>query len=131
VAWVDSRDELLARSDVVSLHVPAKSDTRGLVDADFLGKLRPGAILLNTSRGEVVDEVALLEAVHSDKIAGAGLDVFDREPLPLDHPLRRAPRTVLTPHLGYVTEKTYEVFYGDAVEDVAAWMAGAPVRLLT
>jgi phosphoglycerate dehydrogenase-like enzyme len=125
------KDELFATADVVTVHLVLSDRSRGLIAKAEFDRMKTTAILVNTSRGPIVDEVALLEAVHSDKIAGAGLDVFDREPLPLDHPLRRAPRTVLTPHLGYVTEKTYEVFYGDAVEDVAAWMAGAPVRLLT
>jgi phosphoglycerate dehydrogenase-like enzyme len=93
--------------------------------------MKPSAILVNTSRGPIVDEEALLAALNSGSIAGAGLDVFDREPLPLDHPFRRAPRTVLTPHLGYVTGKTYEVFFREAVEDVAAFLAGSPIRVLT
>jgi phosphoglycerate dehydrogenase-like enzyme len=85
---------------------------------------------VNTSRGPIVDEDALLTALHSGAIAGAGLDVYDEEPLPGGHPLRAAPRTVLTPHLGYVTDDGYRTFYGDAVEDVAAFAAGRPVRVL-
>jgi phosphoglycerate dehydrogenase-like enzyme len=92
--------------------------------------MKPTAVLVNTSRGPIVDQQALLDALHAGRIAGAGLDVFETEPLSRDHPLRSAPRTVLTPHLGYVTRGTYEVFYGEAVEDVAAWVAGAPVRVL-
>jgi phosphoglycerate dehydrogenase-like enzyme len=88
------------------------------------------AYLINTSRGPIVDEPALIEALREGTIAGAGLDVFDREPLPADHPLRELRRAVLTPHLGYVTCRTYEVFYRDAVEDVTAFLAGAPVRVL-
>jgi phosphoglycerate dehydrogenase-like enzyme len=86
--------------------------------------------LVNTSRGPIVDEAALLDALHSGRLGGAGLDVFDREPLPIDHPLRSAPRTVLAPHLGYVTDGTYRVFYEDAVEDVLAWQRGEPVRVI-
>ena len=88
--------------------------------------MQPTAFLVNTSRGPIVDEEALLAALHEGTIAGAGLDVYDKEPLPPDHPLREAPRTVLTPHLGYVTTGTYEVFFRDAVEDVAAWCAASP-----
>ena len=92
--------------------------------------MKPTAILVNTSRGPIVDQQALLGALHGGRIAGAGLDVFDEEPLAQDSPFRTAPRTVLTPHLGYVTRNTYEVFYREAVEDVAAWIAGNPIRVL-
>jgi phosphoglycerate dehydrogenase-like enzyme len=88
------------------------------------------AVLVNTSRGPIVDEKALIDVLQKGLIAGAGLDVFDEEPLPLDHPLRSLPRTVLTPHLGYVTRGTYEVYYREAVEDVAAFLAGSPVRVI-
>jgi phosphoglycerate dehydrogenase-like enzyme len=93
--------------------------------------MKDTAILVNTSRGPIVDEAALIDALAGERIAGAGLDVFDREPLPDDHPLRREPRAVLTPHLGYVTKATYEVFYRGAVEDVAAFLAGEPIRVIT
>jgi phosphoglycerate dehydrogenase-like enzyme len=92
--------------------------------------MKPSAYLVNTSRGPIVDTKALVAALAADTIAGAGIDVFDTEPLAADHPLRSAPNTVLTPHLGYVTEDTYEVFFGDAVEDVLAYLDGAPVRLV-
>jgi phosphoglycerate dehydrogenase-like enzyme len=85
---------------------------------------------VNTSRGPIVDQEALLTALHTGNIAGAGLDVYDEEPLPAGHPLRSAPRTVLTPHLGYVTDDGYRMFYGDAVEDIAAFAAGQPVRVV-
>jgi phosphoglycerate dehydrogenase-like enzyme len=124
------RDELFATADVVTVHLLLSRRTRGLIGADDLGRMKPTAVLVNTSRGPIVDQQALLDALHSGRIAGAGLDVFETEPLPRDHPLRSAPRTVLTPHLGYVTRGTYEVFYGEAVEDVAAWVAGEPVRVL-
>ena len=124
------KDDLLARSDVVSLHLRLSDRTRGVVGARELGLMRPTSYLVNTSRGPLIDESALVDALTSGQIAGAALDVFDREPLPVDHPLRSAPNTVLTPHLGYVTDGSYAVFYGDAVEDVVAWQAGVPVRVI-
>ena len=92
--------------------------------------MKPTAFLINTSRGPIVDEPALIAALESKSIAGAGIDVFDPEPLPADHPFRRLPNTVVTPHIGYVTEDTYRVFFTDAIEDINAWLAGNPVRLL-
>ena len=92
--------------------------------------MKPTALLVNTSRGPIVDEGALVGALRGGAIAGAGLDVYDREPLPPDHPLLELPNTVLTPHLGYVAEDGYRLFYGQTVEDVEAWLAGAPVRVL-
>jgi phosphoglycerate dehydrogenase-like enzyme len=124
------RDELFATSDVVTIHLLLSKRTRGLITADDLALMKHTAVLINTSRGPIVEQEALLDALHDGSIGGAGLDVFDKEPLPVDHPLRSAPRSVLTPHLGYVTRNTYEVFYRDAVEDVAAFLAGAPVRVL-
>jgi phosphoglycerate dehydrogenase-like enzyme len=125
-----AKDELFRRADVVSIHLVLSDRTRGLVGADGLALMKPTAYLVNTSRGPIVDEPALLDALHSGRIAGAGIDVYDTEPLPPSHPLRFAPNTVLTPHIGYVTTGTYEVFYREAVEDIAAWLAGAPVRVL-
>ena len=125
------KDELFGTSDVVTVHTLLSKRTRGLIGADDLARMKPTAILVNTSRGPIVDQQALLDALQGGRIAGAGLDVFDEEPLPRDHPLRTAPRTVLTPHLGYVTRDTYEIFYREAVEDVAAWIAGSPLRVLT
>src|SRR3954451_7765203 len=124
------REELFATADVVTIHVLLSKRTRGLITADDLALMKHTAVLINTSRGPIVGEQGLLDALRDGTIAGAGLDVFDEEPLPKDHPLRSAPRTVLTPHLGYVTRGTYEVFYGEAVEDVAAWAAGEPVRVM-
>jgi len=124
------KDELLATSDVVTVHLVLSERTRGLVGRDELARMKRSAILVNTSRGPVVDEAALLEALSEGHLAGVGLDVYDREPLPADAALRTAPRTVLTPHLGYVTRDTYRVFYGDAVEDVAAFLRGTPIRAL-
>jgi phosphoglycerate dehydrogenase-like enzyme len=124
------KDELFARSDFLSIHLVLSDRSRGLVGARELASMKPTAYLINTSRGPIVDEAALIAALERGGIAGAGLDVFDREPLPADHPILRAPRTVLTPHLGYVTEETYRVFYGDALEDIEAFFAGKPVRVL-
>ncbi|MGH9057728.1 MAG: D-2-hydroxyacid dehydrogenase family protein [Acidimicrobiales bacterium] len=122
---------LFASSDFVSLHVVLGPGTVGLVGEAELRTMQPGAYLVNTSRGPVVDEGALLRALEEGWIAGAGLDVFDREPLPEDDPLRSAPRCVLTPHVGYVTLDTYSRFYGEALEDVVAYLAGTPVRVLS
>jgi phosphoglycerate dehydrogenase-like enzyme len=124
------REELFSTADVLTIHTLLSKRTRGLVGPDDLGRMKPTAILINTSRGPIVRQDALLDALTTGRIAGAGLDVFDEEPLPADHPLRSAPRTVLTPHLGYVTRNTYEVFYREAVEDVAAWLAGNPLRVI-
>lgn len=125
-----SKEELFASSDVVTVHYKLGPRSAGLVGAPELALMKPSAYLVNTSRGPVVDTAALLVALNSGAIAGAGLDVFDAEPLPSGHPLRSAPRTVLTPHLGYVTDDGYQVFYGQAVEDIAAFTAGSPVRVL-
>jgi phosphoglycerate dehydrogenase-like enzyme len=123
-------DELLRSSDVVSIHLRLSDRSRGLVGARELALMRPGALLINTSRGPIVDEAALLEALHAGAIGGAGLDVFDVEPLPVDHPLRSAPRTLLTPHLGYVTDATFRLFFEEAVQDIEAFLDGAPIRIL-
>jgi phosphoglycerate dehydrogenase-like enzyme len=124
-------DDLLVRSDVATIHLRLSERSRGLLGARELDLLGPEGYLVNTSRGPIVDEAALVQALRTGRIAGAGLDVYDVEPLPADHPLRTAPRTVLAPHLGYVALDSYRAFYVDAVEDVAAWVAGAPVRVLT
>jgi phosphoglycerate dehydrogenase-like enzyme len=121
---------LFERADIVSVHYKLSERSRGLVGAAELAAMKPSAYLVNTSRGPIVDTDALLAALESGSIAGAGIDVYDTEPAPADHPLRRAPHTILTPHLGYVTEDTYDVFFGDAVEDVLAYLDGAPVRLV-
>lgn len=126
-----AKDELFATSDVVSIHLVLSNRTRGLVGERELRAMKPTAILVNTSRGPIVDEPALVRALHEGWMAGAGLDVFDQEPLPADHPLRTAPRTVLSPHVGYVTDGLYEVFYREIVEDVAAFAAGTPIRVIT
>lgn len=125
-----AKDELFSVSDVITVHYKLSERSADLIGVRELGLMKPTAFLVNTSRGPIVDEEALLTALHSGTIAGAGLDVYDEEPLPGGHPLRSAPRTVLTPHLGYVTDDGYRTFYADAVEDVAAFAAGRPVRVL-
>jgi phosphoglycerate dehydrogenase-like enzyme len=129
-ATLVSQEELLSRSDIVSLHLVLSERTRGLIGARQLGLMKPTAYLVNTSRGPLVDESALVQALQKGTIAGAGLDVFDEEPLPRDHVLRTLPNTVITPHLGYVTEETYRVFYGQAVEGIQAFLQGEPLRVL-
>jgi phosphoglycerate dehydrogenase-like enzyme len=126
-----SKEELFASADIVTIHYKLSPRSAGLVGAREIALMQPGAYLVNTSRGPLVDTDALLEALRSGAIAGAALDVYDEEPLPAGHPLRNAPRTVLTPHIGYVTDDGYRVFYSEAVEDIAAFAAGQPVRVLT
>ena len=122
------KDELLARSDAVSIHLVLSDRTRGLIGAADLARMKPGAILVNTSRGPIIDEKALLVALQARRIVAA-LDVFDREPLPPDHPLRRAPNTVMTPHLGYGVRETWEQFYPQSLENALAFLDGNPVRV--
>jgi phosphoglycerate dehydrogenase-like enzyme len=124
------KDELFRESDVVSLHVRLSDRSRGLVGARELGLMKPSALLINTSRGPLVDEAALIEALRNGRIAGAGLDVYDVEPLPPEHPFRALPNTVLTPHIGYLTDDLLRVFYRDTVEDVLAYLEGSPIRVL-
>lgn len=122
--------ELFAQADVVSLHLILSDRSRGIVGATELAAMKPGAMLVNTSRGPLVDQPALLEALHAGRIQ-AGIDVYDIEPLPADHPLLKAPNTVLTPHLGYVTEENYRAYFQGAVEAIEAFQAGAPIRVIT
>ena len=124
------KDELLARADVITIHLVLGERSRGLIGARDFALMKPSAILINTSRGPIVDEAALIEALGTRRIRSAGLDVYDEESLPPGHPLRRLPNVVLSPHLGYVTEGTYRMFYEDTVEAIAAWRSGAPVRVL-
>jgi phosphoglycerate dehydrogenase-like enzyme len=120
---------LFAGSDVVSIHVVLSERTRGLVGAPELALMSPHAYLINTSRGPIVDEAALIAALRTGRIAGAGLDVFDVEPPAPDHPLRRLPNVTLSPHLGYVTREMLSAFYSDTVEAVTAWLDGTPIRI--
>ncbi|MFF7237223.1 NAD(P)-dependent oxidoreductase [Streptomyces collinus] len=130
VELAPSKEDLLATSDFVSVHLALSERTRGLVGAAELALMKPDAYLVNTSRAAIVDQDALLAALHEGRIAGAGVDVFDVEPLPPGHPMRTAPRLLATPHLGYVSRANYATYYGQAVEDIAAYLAGAPVRRL-
>jgi phosphoglycerate dehydrogenase-like enzyme len=125
-----SKLSLLETSDYVSIHLVLSARTRALLGRDDLRRMKPTAYLINTSRGPIVDETALVEALTERWIAGAGLDVFDVEPPRPDSPFRSLPNVLATPHLGYVTEANYRVYYGEAAEDVAAFLAGAPVRVV-
>jgi len=126
-----AKDELFKRSDVVSIHSVLSPRTRGLVGAREFALMKPTALLINTSRGPIIDEAALLAALREKRIAGFGGDTFDVEPLPGDHPLRSEPRALLTPHLGYVTEETYRGFYAGMVQAIEAWLAGKPINVLS
>ncbi len=125
-----SKEELFARSDVVTIHLLLSERTTGLVGAADLARMKPSAILVNTSRGPIVDEAALLETLRARRIRAAAIDVFSTEPLPAGDPVRGLDNVVLTPHIGYVTEDTYRLFYGQMVEDIAAWANGAPIRTI-
>jgi phosphoglycerate dehydrogenase-like enzyme len=125
------KEELFRRADFLTIHTVLSKRTQGLVGSGDLAAMKPTAYLINTSRGPIVDERALVATLESGKIAGAALDVYDQEPLPADHVLRRLENVVLTPHLGYVTAENYRVFYGDAVENVRGFLAGNPIRVIT
>jgi phosphoglycerate dehydrogenase-like enzyme len=122
--------ELLRQSDFVTLHLVLSARSRGIIGAAEIALMKPTAWLVNTSRGPLIDEAAMIAAVEGKMIAGAALDVFDIEPLPKDHKLRTMDRVMASPHVGFVTQDTYRVFYGDTVENILAWMDGKPVRVL-
>lgn len=124
-----TKAELFSRSHAISIHLVLSQRSRGLIGAADLACMKPGAILVNTSRGPIVDEAALLDAVYSRRIVAA-LDVFDREPLPPDHPLRNAPNTIMTPHLGYGVQETWEEFYRQSMENALSFLDGAPLRVI-
>jgi phosphoglycerate dehydrogenase-like enzyme len=130
VQLAPSLDDLLRAEGFLSIHLQLSERTRGLIGAREFSVMNPATILINTSRGPIVDEAALIAALRGRKILGAALDVYDQEPLPADHPLRKLDNVLTTPHLGYVTQDTYKVFYAGAVEDILAWRAGKPVRVL-
>jgi phosphoglycerate dehydrogenase-like enzyme len=121
---------LMAESDVISLHLVLSDRSRGIIGAGDLARMKPGAFIVNTSRGPLIDQPALIAALTEGRIAGAGLDVFDVEPLPPGHPILTAPNTILTPHLGYVTEENYRVYFHGAVEVIEGYLAGKPIREL-
>jgi phosphoglycerate dehydrogenase-like enzyme len=129
VGYVD-KDTLFRDSDAISIHLVLGDRTRGLVGAKEFALMKPTAYLINTSRGPIIDEAALIEALGDGTIAGAGIDVYDVEPLPRDHPLRSLDNAILTGHTGYVVKELYAVAYGEAVEDIQAWMKGEPIRVL-
>jgi phosphoglycerate dehydrogenase-like enzyme len=125
-----SKDDLFRNADFITIHVVLSQRSRGLVGASELGLMKPSAYIINTSRGPIIDEAALLQALREKKIAGAGLDVFDVEPLPTDHPFRKLDNVVLTPHLGYVSMQNYRAYFSGAVDDIRAFLDGKPVRVL-
>jgi phosphoglycerate dehydrogenase-like enzyme len=125
-----SKEQLLEQSDFISIHVVLGKRTRGLIGAGDLARMKGSAFLINTSRGPIVEEAALVDALRENRIAGAGIDVFDQEPLPFDHPFRTLARAQITPHLGYVTEDNYRLNYGQIVENICAFVAGNPIRVI-
>ncbi|PQZ93342.1 MULTISPECIES: D-2-hydroxyacid dehydrogenase family protein [Pseudomonas] len=129
VTWVSKR-ALFEQSDILTVHLVLSERSRGLVDAEALSWMKPTARLVNTARGPIVDEQALVQALENGRLAGAALDVFAEEPLPLDHPFRRLPNVLATPHVGYVSEQNYRQFYQQMLEDIVAWSNGAPIRVL-
>ena len=126
-----SKDDLFKQSDFITIHIVLSQRSRGLVGARELGLMKPSAYLINTSRGPIIDESALIAALRDQKIAGAGLDVFDVEPLPVDHPFRKMDNVVITPHLGYVSEQNYKNYFAGVVEDIRGFLDGKPVRVMT
>jgi D-3-phosphoglycerate dehydrogenase len=130
-ATLVSKEELFKQSDFLTIHLVLSARSRGLVSAQDLALMKKTAFLVNTARGPIVDEAALLKALQERKIAGAGLDVFGTEPLPLDHPIRKLDNVVLSPHLGYVTAENYHRYYGGMVEDIRSWLDGKPIRVMS
>ena len=131
-----ARQVVLAAADVASVHLVLSDRSRGLIDASAIACMKPDALLVNTSRGPIVDQLAALSALREGRLGAAAIDVFDEEPLPADHPLRDkalidAGKLILTPHVGYVSRQTMEIFYRQTVEAVSAWQAGAPIRRLS
>ncbi|NER65069.1 D-2-hydroxyacid dehydrogenase family protein [Pseudomonas sp. MAFF212427] len=124
------KQQLFAEADILSIHLVLSERSRGLVDAQSLAWMKPEALLVNTARGAIVDEAALIAALQSGLLAGAALDVFEQEPLPAQHPFRSLPNVLATPHIGYVTAANYRQFYGQMIESILAWQTGTPVRML-
>jgi phosphoglycerate dehydrogenase-like enzyme len=125
-----SKEDLFRQADFITIHVVLSQRSRGLVGAKEIALMKPSAYLINTSRGPIIDEAAMLAALRDKKIAGAGLDVFDVEPLPLDHPLRKMDNVVITPHLGYVATQNYRAYFAGVVDDIRAFIDGKPVRVM-
>ena len=125
------KDELFRRSDILSVNLVLSPRSRGLVGVREIALMKPSAILINTSRGPICDTDAVIEALNAGRLAYAGFDVYDKEPLPFDHPLRRVPNVILTPHVGYVTDENYRSSYPQIVENVAAFLDGKPVRVIS
>ena len=129
-ATLVTKEELFKQSDFITVHVQLSARTKGLVGEREFSLMKPTAFFINTSRGPIADEKAILAALRADKIAGAAIDVYDEEPLPLDHPFRKLDNIVITPHLGYVTAENYKRFYGQMVEAIRAFLDGKPVRVI-
>lgn len=125
-----NKQELFATADVITIHLVLSDRSRGIVSREDLARMKPTAYLINTARGPIVDEAALLETLQQRRIAGAALDTYSQEPLPVDHPLRQLDNVVLTPHLGYVTRENYQRIYAETIEGIQGWMDGKPVRVL-
>ena len=124
------KEQLFREADVITVQYKHSERSTGLIGAAEFGAMKPTGIFVNTSRAAIIDMNALMDTLQAGRIAGAGVDVYDDEPVPTDHPIRSCPRTVLTPHLGYVSHDTYRLFYTETVEDIEAWLAGVPVRLI-
>jgi D-3-phosphoglycerate dehydrogenase len=125
-----SKEDLFRNADIITIHLVLSERSRGLIGAKELGLMKKSAYIVNTSRGPIIDEKALIAALNAKQIAGAGLDVFDTEPLPLDHPFRKMDNVVITPHLGYVSEQNYRKYFPDIVEDIRGFLDGKPVRVI-
>nr|WP_314532780.1 D-2-hydroxyacid dehydrogenase family protein [uncultured Pseudomonas sp.] len=126
-----SKQQLFEQADVLSVHLVLSDRSRGLVDAQALSWMKPHALLVNTARGPIVDESALIKALQKRQLGGAALDVFEQEPLPAHHPFRTLDNVLATPHVGYVSQQNYQLFFSQMIEDIQSWSAGAPIRLLT
>jgi phosphoglycerate dehydrogenase-like enzyme len=125
-----SREELFATSDAITVHVPLSDASRGLITRDDIGRMKPDGVLVNTSRSPLIDQGALIEALHERRIGGLGVDVYESEPLAADHPYRQLGNVVATPHIGYVTEENYQLFYPQSLENLEAYLAGRPIRVI-
>lgn len=131
VEYCETLDDLLRQSDAISLHITLNSQTNGIISEREINMMKPGAMIVNTSRGPLIQEDALISALQSGHLGGAALDVFDKEPLPQNHIFRDLPNVIATPHIGYVTKETYQIYYQGAVESIEAWFSGNPCRILT